>query len=70
MAAFFKVPASAGVVVRAEHVFARHPVRAPQPRIACRWTRDAEGRLSRAWQEKPAAVVCAEIEPLSFVTAA
>jgi hypothetical protein len=69
MAAFFKVPASAGIVVCAEHVFASRsaPVGAG---LTCGWTRDAGGGLIRAWREEPAAAAGEAVEPLTFATAA
>jgi hypothetical protein len=69
MAAFFKVPVSAGVVVRAEHVFARRPAPVAAPRLVCRWSRDAEGRLSRAWQEASDPAACEAIAPNAFAAA-
>jgi hypothetical protein len=51
MAAFFKTSASAGVVVRAEHLFAlRARPQASAGHLGCRWTRDADGRLIRDWE--------------------
>lgn len=49
MAAFFKVPASAGVVFRAEHLFAACRGPAGAVRLAALWSRDAKGRLVCTW---------------------
>ena len=56
MAAFFKISASAGIVVCAEHVYAPGRVHPGAPRLSACWTRDAEGRLTRAWCEAPLAI--------------
>ena len=54
MAAFFNVPASAGVVVRAEHRFTLRVLPAARAgRLTCRWTHDADGQLILAWEAGP-----------------
>ena len=73
MAAFFHVPVfhapvSTGVVIRAEHRFALG--RAPASnRLACTWTRDADGRLVRVWQGA-SGLDAAERKPLAPSSAA
>lgn len=59
MAAFFKVPASAGIVGCAEHVLAPRQATAAAIQLSFRWTRDAEGRLIRAWGEEPRLAIAA-----------
>ncbi len=68
MAAFFKIPVSAGAAPRAEHVLAVRPEAARTLRPACCWRRDAEGRLTRAWSDTLASADAAE--PLPFALAA
>ena len=53
MAAFFKIPASAGIVVYAEYGFAPRRARAAASQLSACWSRDAEGRLTRTWGEEP-----------------
>ena len=59
MAAFFKVPVSAGLVVCAEHVFAPRRAQAAATQLSFRWIRDAEGRLTRTWGEAPHVAIAA-----------
>ena len=67
MAVFFKYPAPPGVVVRAEHLFARCTTRAPLVRA---WKTGLDGRPTGEWTAAAVSAEPSAEDPLPSVFAA